>query len=144
MGLRGQNIKARRSSAVAVQFAVTRPKTHMSNASAYNGMDGADTSVLPDYISFKMAEGLQSWLRQAPQGRLDGLFGAYHGQLRQRPGELARRLEVRSDLAQGRIIYEPSWPELQNVSANIHVAGPNTRVQVSSAEMAVRVLPPVK
>ena len=25
---------------------------------------------------------------------------------------------------------------MQNVSANIHVAGPNTRVQVSSAEMA--------
>ena len=139
MGLRGQNIKARRhGSALAVQFAVTRPKNpYEQRFSIQLGMDGADTSVLPDYISFKMAEGLQSWLRQAPQaGRLDGLFGAYHGQLRQRPGELARRLEIRSDLAQGRIIYEPSWPELQNVSANIHVAGPNTRVQVSSAEMA--------
>ena len=139
MGLRGQNIKARRhGSALAVQFAVTRPKNlYEQRLSIQASIDAADTSVLPDYISFKMAEGLQSWLRQAPQaGRLDGVFGAYHGQLRERPGELARRLEIRSDLEQGRIIYEPSWPELQNISASIHVAGPDTRVQVSSAEMA--------
>lgn len=139
MGLRGQNIKARRhGSALAVQFAVTRPKNlYEQRLSIQVGMDGADTSDLPDYISFKMAEGLQSWLHQAPQaGRLNGLLGAYHGQLRQRPGELARRLEIRSDLEQGRVIYESTWPELQNISASIHVAGPYTRVQVSSAEMA--------
>ena len=139
MGLRGQNIKARRhGSALSVQFAVTRPQNPFAHRlSVQVGIDGADVSDLPDYISLKMPEGLQNWLRQAPRsGRLSKLFGAYHGQLRQQTGELARRLEIQSDVERGRVIYESNWPALTDISGNIHVAGPHTHVRVASAQMA--------
>ena len=139
LGLRGQNIKARRhGSALAAQFALARPKSpYEHRLSIRLGMDGAEVSALPDYISLKMADGLQSWLREAPKaGRFSDLLGAYHGQVRQRPGELGRRLEIQGELERGRVVYESNWPELLEVFGDIHVAGSRTEVRVAAAEMA--------
>ena len=139
LGLRGQNIKARRhGSALAVQFALARPKSpYEQRLSIRLGMDEAEVSDLTDYISFKMADGLQSWLREAPKaGRFSGLLGAYHGQVRQRTGELGRRLEIQGELERGRVAYASNWPELLEVFGDIHVAGSRTEVRVAAAQMA--------
>tara|TARA_B100000963_G_scaffold69084_2_gene57459 strand:- start:9121 stop:13044 length:3924 start_codon:yes stop_codon:yes gene_type:complete len=139
LGLRGQNIKARRhGSAIAGQFAVTRPQNpYAQRLSIQIGMDEAEVSAVEDYISFKMSDGLQNWLREAPKaGRFSGIYGAYHGQVRQRTGELARRFEIQGELARGRVLYEPNWPELRDVFGDIHVAGSRTEVRVATAQMA--------
>lgn len=139
LGLRGQNIKARRhGSAIAAQFAVTRPKARFDQRLTLAvSMEEAAAQNVPDYISSKMAPGLQSWLRTAPRaGQFSEVLGAYHGQVALRDKELGRRLELIGKVRQGRIKYEARWPEVYDVSADIHLAGSTTTVRVDSAQMA--------
>ena len=139
LGLRGQNIKARRhGSAIAAQFAVTRPKERYNQRlTVAVSMDKADARNIPDYVSTKMAAGLQNWLTTAPRaGQFSDLLGAYHGQVRLRDRELGRRLELVGKVRDGRVQYDPRWPQAVSVSADIHLAGPTTSVAVDSARMA--------
>ena len=139
LGLRGQNIKARRhGSAIAAQFGVIRPKErYEQRLTVVVSMDKADAQNIPDYVSTKMTPELQNWLITAPRaGKFYDLLGAYHGQVRLRDRELGRRLELVGKVRDGRVQYDPRWPQAVDVSADIHLAGRTTTVDVDSARMA--------
>ena len=84
-----------------------------------------------------MTPELQNWLITAPRaGKFYDLLGAYHGQVRLRDRELGRRLELVGKVRDGRVQYDPRWPQAVDVSADIHLAGRTTTVDVDSARMA--------
>ena len=86
-------------------------------------------------MPYKIPEVLATWLDTAPQqGHLRDTKFAYHGQVRLRPNEMGRRIELVTNISQGVVRYEPTWPKVENLSARIHVAGRSTHIQISSAD----------
>ena len=101
------------AAAIAAQFGVTRPKERYNQRlTVAVSMDKADARNIPDYVSTKMAVELQNWLITAPRaGNFYDLLGAYHGQVRLRDRELGRRLELVGKVRDGRVQYDPRWPQ---------------------------------
>ncbi|MCZ6641852.1 MAG: DUF3971 domain-containing protein, partial [Gammaproteobacteria bacterium] len=135
LGLRGSNLRVATGKSRAVGgFALTRPtELYEQRLSLLINVDEMAVVDAKSYIPYKLSPGLRSWLVEGPQGgQLHNARFAYHGQIRTRPGELSRRLELQLRVTDGLVRYHPDWPEVRDLSAELAVAGSNVRVSVES------------
>ncbi len=93
-----------------------------------------DESTVPaamNYFPRTLPAGLPEWLESGPRaGNLSDLTLAYHGHLKVRPFELARRVELATRIDQGHVEYHPDWPDLLGLDGRIAVAGSEVRIAV--------------
>ncbi len=135
--LRGSHLRARiGESTVAGAFAVTRPDPrYEQRVSLHINVDSVDMDTARTFVPYKIPDELAEWLDYGPQaGQLNGARFAYHGQVHTRPGELGRRIELASDISRGRVRYEPDWPLVGDIEGRVHVAGLDTRINVTRAQ----------
>ena len=136
LGLQGSNLRVTKGKTRAVGgFALTRPtELYEQRLSLLINLDEMAVVDAKSYIPYKLSPGLRSWLEVGPQsGQLFDVRFAYHGQIRTRPGELSRRLELQMRVTDGLVRYHPDWPEIRDLSAEVAVAGSKVRVSVESA-----------
>jgi len=135
-GMRGSHLRANfDESDIAGGFAITRPgERHEQRLSLQFRANEVGLSQARSFVPYKIPEALAQWLERGPKAALlvEPHF-AYHGQVHLRPGELGRRIALLSSLKDGRVEYAEGWPEVRDLSAEIHVSGVNTSVNVASA-----------
>ncbi len=135
--LRGSHLKARMDdTSIAGAFAVSRPnERYEQRVSLTLNVDAVDLETAKTFVPYKIPDELAEWLDYGPlAGDLSAASFAYHGQVHTRPGELGRRIELVSDISAGRVRYEPTWPIVGDIEGSVHVAGVDTRIQVSRAQ----------
>ena len=134
--MRGSGMKTRiGESNIAGNFSLTRPDSIYEQRLALQlQVDGAEVLAAKAFVPYKIPEKLSKWLAEGPQaGQLSKITFAYQGQVRIRPGELGRRIELEADIAQGTVRYDPKWPVVNDFDGHVHVAGRETRVSVERA-----------
>ncbi len=135
LGVQGTHIKSRLGDTqVAGAFAITRPTAvNEQRLSLLIFADEATVRQARTFVPSNIPPALKDWLESGLQaGRLSNARYAYHGQIKVAPGELARRNELTAEVSGIRVRYEPSWPEVYDVSGQVHVAGTDVRVIVDS------------
>ena len=135
LALQGTHIKARLGdTSVVGAFAITRPKeVSEQRLSLQIGVDEVALLQAKSFVPFNLPEAFANWLVRGPRGgMMHNAHYASHGQVRQRPGELGRRIELVSQISQGIVEYHPDWPIVSNLDAQIHVAGLETKIAIAS------------
>ncbi len=135
-GMQGSHLKARMGdTSVVAGYAITRPQERTEQRlSLQIGIDQVSLLTAKTFVPYKIPQGFASWLARGPRaGELVDAQFAMHGQTKLLPGELGRRIEVRSKIRGGRVEYDPRWPEVTELVGELHVAGIDTRINVSSA-----------
>ncbi len=131
LALAGHNLKTQMGdTSISGQFSLTRPdERYEQRVGLVLNVNQAGLEKAKTYVPYKIPQQLAEWVKQGPQaGDLQQASFAYHGQVHQRPGELGRRIELISGFANGAVKYDPAWPVVTAVQADVHVAGRNTRV----------------
>jgi uncharacterized protein YhdP len=134
--LQGTDLKAELpDTSVTGAFSLSRPDPRYDQrVSLVLGGDELTLDNGRTFIPYKLPEGLLQWLERGPRAaRLSDVLFAYHGQVHVRPNELARRIELMADVADGHVEYDPAWPEVRELRGSLHSAGVETRVWVDSA-----------
>ena len=138
LGLRGTHLKARLGDTqVAGGFALSRPPDRFDQrVTLHIGADQADLDTAMSFVPYKIPEDLAAWLADAPRaGRVTDALFTYHGQVRTRAGELARRIDLTAQIHDATVKFDPAWPVARSIDADIHVAGLDTHVSVSRGQM---------
>lgn len=139
--LRGSHIRAHLGESLATAgFAVIRPDASGPDAryeqrlSLNVHIDQVGLQRARAFVPYKIPQGLADWVAAGPRsGVLSNVDFIYHGQVHLRPGELARRIELMTDVADARIAYHPEWPEVDQLDGRLHAAGVRTSVHVNRA-----------
>ncbi|MEM7096855.1 MAG: AsmA-like C-terminal region-containing protein [Pseudomonadota bacterium] len=129
--LRGDGLKTQiGESSVAGQFSLTRPNPkYDQRVGLILNVDQADLIQAKSFVPYKIPEELSRWIATGPRaGRLSDARFVYQGQVHNRPNELGRRIELRSNVHDALVQYQASWPLVSEVDAAVHVAGQTTRV----------------
>ncbi|MEQ8691663.1 MAG: AsmA-like C-terminal region-containing protein [Pseudomonadales bacterium] len=140
MGLRGEHLKTQiGQSGVAGSFSLTRPQEQYEQRVALGlYVDQATMQDVHSFVPYKIPENLTEWLAYGPlAGQLSNAAFAYQGQVhKDDESGLHRRIELVSDISQGEVRYEQSWPVVSAVDGEFHVAGQEIRVNVARARSA--------
>ena len=135
--LRGEHLRARiGESSVSGRFSLSRPDPRYEQRVGLSlNLDKVDLNDARAFVPYKIPDELAEWLGYGPQqGNLSEIAFVYHGQVHTRPDELGRRIELKSNIVDGVVQYDRAWPLIEKLSADIHVAGVQTRVALSSAQ----------
>ena len=138
-GLRGLNLRTETLGARAAGgFALSRPpEREGQRLTLLIGTDRIEVDAIRSFVSYKLDDGLRSWLQTAPRsGVLEAATAAYQGQFSEEPGELGRRFELEASVRDGVVNYHPDWPAVTALDGELAVAGPSVEVAVDSAVSA--------
>jgi len=133
LGVKGTHIKTRVGDTVAAgSFAITRPQTvSEQRLSLQISADQTTVSQARTFVPDNIPVALDDWLQTGLQaGRLFDAQYAYHGQIKVKPGELARRNELTAGFSGLRVQYEPSWPAVYDATGSVYVAGSNVHIKL--------------
>ncbi len=126
-GIRGLNLRAEAfGSRAAGGFAMSRPPDREGQRLlllvSTSRMGVAEAKR---FVPYKLPDELRDWLESAPRGGvLQDAHLAYQGQFQERPGELARRLELATRVRDGQLRYHGDWPVVTGLAGDLTVAGP--------------------
>ena len=136
-GLVGSHLRASIGTTnIAGSFAITRPQLRIEQRLSLDiSADQLDVALAKAFAPKNLPQALSRWLEQGPRkGTVNDARFAYHGQVRLRQGELARRVELLADLSKAQVQFEPRWPLVSDIEGRLHVAGRETRVDILSAQ----------
>lgn len=134
--MRGSGLKSRiNGSTVAGSFSVTRPDSrYEQRVGLMLGIDQVEVIAAKTFVPFKIPQDLSKWLGSGPQGgELSDITFLYQGQVHVLAGELGRRIELVGNMTDASVIYDQAWPEVSELTGQVHVAGRTTNVQVDTA-----------
>ena len=134
LGIRGTHLRARiEQSNIGGGFAITRPQGRYEQRLSLNiEADQIGVVQAKTFVPLNISPMLSNWIASGPRsGLLKNAQFAYHGQVHVRPGELGRRIELRSELSDVAVEYAPGWPQAKEVAGRVHIAGSESRIEVS-------------
>ncbi len=136
-GIRGTEMKATTGTVLAHgEFAVTNPQLLARKAVVLLAeADGASFEDARTFVPRTLEPRLHEWLTTAPQqGQLSGIRFAFQGQNKAPGLENARRVEIRTTLANLLLAYHADWPLLENVSGDLAVRGNDVTFAATSGQ----------
>lgn len=127
-GLRGEMGIEKDGSRIAAGFALARSSGVDDGGIAADAIvDRIAAPSARDYLPWKLAPGLRTWLQDRVQaGELTDNRLLYRGDLKQVPGLATRRFEMSANVVGGVIDYHVGWPRASRVDGSFTVTGRET------------------